>query len=389
MTSAVQRARTITMWSLACTLLLGWFGAVVGTVNQIAEDRFDPIRLAATAPCMIVFTVAGLLLARSVSVGWPVRGALTRRYAAASGIAAVAVVIVQDGSPAGWGLVPIAWISIAAVRTGPITTLFLSAGTVVVCGAVYWINPGHDGLPVPAAVIVYTIMCLTLPYANRLWVWILDLAEMAHASKDAEARLAVTEERLRFARDLHDLVGHSLSVIAVKSELAGKLAVRDTERAAAEMAQVRGLAQDSLRQIREAVRGYRVLDLTSEIASVRAILEADGVRCTVDVPPGVLDPAAAAPFAWVVRECATNIIRHSAATRCSVTVRVAGGAAVLEIVNDGASDTVRDGTGLAGLSERLAAIGGSLTAQPTGDGRFLVRAVAPVTVPLADPETVA
>ncbi len=377
MTSAVQRARKITMWSLACTLLLGWFGAVVGTLNQLAEDRLDPLRLAATAVLMIIFSVAGTLLARSVSVDWPVRNDLTVRYSAVSGAAAILVLLVQDGSPAGWGLVPIAWISVAAVRTGRVTALALSLGTIVVCSTIYWFSPGHDGLPVNAAVMVYTIMCLALPYANRLWIWILDLAETAHAGKEAEARLAVTEERLRFARDLHDLVGHSLSVIAVKSELAGKLATRDADRAADEMAQVRGLAQDGLRQIREAVRGYRVLDLTSEIASVRAILEADGLRCTVDLPDETIDPAAAAPFAWVVRECATNILRHSRATWCTVTVRHTDGAAVLEIVNDGAPGSARPGNGLAGLTERLTSIGGSLTAQPTGDGRFLVRAVAP------------
>lgn len=369
------------MWGLAFSMLLGWSGAFAGIANQAVESRTEPVRLVLTGVCLIVFSVTGLLLVRAVSIGWPGGARTAPRWAAVSGVAAIAVLLVQDGGPAGWGLVPIAWTSVATVRSSRVTTLIVSGGTAALCSGISWLNPGPDGLPVPAAIAVYVIMCLTLPYANRLWIWILDLAETAHAGKEAEARLAVTEERLRFARDLHDLVGHSLSVIAVKSELAGKLAGRDADRATAEMVQVRGLAQDSLRQIREAVRGYRVLDLPGEIASVRAILEADGIRCTVDVPTDVVDPAAAGPFAWVVRECATNILRHSSATWCTVTVRAADGSAVLEVVNDGAPGTVQTGTGLAGLTERLTAIGGSLTAQPTGDGRFLVRAVAPSTVP--------
>jgi two-component system sensor histidine kinase DesK len=143
------------------------------------------------------------------------------------------------------------------------------------------------------------------------------------------------------------------------------------------MAEVRGLAQDSLRQIREAVRGYRILDLASEIASVQSILEADGVRCRIDLPPDAVAPEAAGPFAWVVRESATNILRHSTATWCTVTLRSADGSAVLEVVNDGVGAAAEPGgTGLAGLAERLTAVGGS-----TGDGRFLVRAVAPAAPP--------
>ncbi|MDI6101760.1 histidine kinase [Actinoplanes sp. NEAU-A12] len=381
MTGAVHRARRVTMWSLGISLLLAWFGAIAGTGLYIAEDRLEPPRLAIAVAALVVFTWFGMRLARSVSVHWPAAARRSRVEAAVSGAAVLTALLVQDANPAGWGMVAIAWVSLAAVRTGRRVTFLLAAGTTTFCVVVTEINPGLQPLPREANIIVYGVLCFALPYANRLWIWILDLAEQAHASKDAEARLAVTEERLRFARDLHDLVGHSLSVIAVKSELAGKLTTIDTGRAAEQMAEVRGLAQDSLRQIREAVRGYRVLDLTSEVASVQAILEADGVRCKIDVPPGIVDPEAAGPFAWVVRESATNILRHSSATWCTMSLRAADGSAVLEVVNDGAVEPVQGGTGLAGLAERLAVVGGSLTAQPTGDGRFLVRATAPTGLP--------
>lgn len=369
------------MWSLGFSMVLAWFGAAAGVGLYATENRLEPLRLTIAAVALLVFSWYGMRLARSVSVGWPAAARRSRIEATVSGAAALTILLVQDANPAGWGMVAVAWVSLASVRTGRLVTVLLALGTTAVCAAVAWFNPGLDPLPVQANIIFYSVLCLTLPFANKLWIWILDLAEQAHASKDADARLAVTEERLRFARDLHDLVGHSLSVIAVKSELAGKLTAIDTGRAAEQMAEVRGLAQDSLRQIREAVRGYRILDLTSEVASVQAILEADGVRCEINVPPGVVDPEAAGPFAWVVRESATNILRHSSATWCTMSLRAADGSAVLEVVNDGAADPVQGGTGLAGLAERLAAVGGSLTAQPTGDGRFLVRATAPTGLP--------
>ncbi|MEV0898233.1 histidine kinase [Actinoplanes sp. NPDC049802] len=381
MTGGVHRARRITMWSLSFTLVMSCFGAFGGVLLHVADERPEPVHLTVALLALMVFNWYVWRLIRAVSIGWPRQAGQVRRDTVISGAACLVILIAQDAEPVSWGLIPIAWVSLVTVRTGRLATTLLSAGTATVCVLLQWLDPGPQNIPVAVAAVVYGIMCLTLPYANKLWIWILDLAEQAHDSKDAEARLAVTEERLRFARDLHDLVGHSLSVIAVKSELAGKLTAIDAGRAADEMAAVRGLAQDGLRQIREAVRGYRVLDLSSELDSVRAILEADGVRCEIDLPPGEIGPETAGPFAWVVRESATNILRHSSATWCRVSLREVDGSAVLEVVNDGATaGSGTSGTGLAGLGERLAAIGGSLTAQPTGDGRFLVRATAPIGV---------
>lgn len=378
MTGAIQRAQRITMWSLSFSLILAWFGALAGLSLYATENRLSGPRVAVALAAMVVFTWSMVRLLRAVSIFWPRLARRSRIDTAISGAAVLTILIAQDANPAGWGMIAIAWVSLVTVRASRIMTVLLALGTAAVGLTVGVVNPGPQALPIGAYAVIYGVMCLTLPWANKLWIWILDLAEQAHHSKDAEARLAVTEERLRFARDLHDLVGHSLSVIAVKSELAGKLTTIDTDRAAAQMAEVRALAQDSLRQIRSAVRGYRVLDLASEIASVQAILEADGVRCKVDLPDGAVDPEAAGPLAWVVRESATNILRHSSASWCTVTLWAADGSAVLEVVNDGAGPAVdQSGTGLAGLAERLTAVGGTLTAQPTGDGRFLVRATAP------------
>ncbi|WP_433794665.1 sensor histidine kinase [Actinoplanes sp. CA-252034] len=389
MTGAVQRAQRITMWSLGFSLLLAWFGFASGVGIAVSENRESPPRLAVAVVALVVFSWSAVRLIRAVSVFWPRQARRSHIESAISGAAALTVLLVQDANPAAWGMIAVAWISLATVRTGRLVTLLLILGTVAGGATINTVNPGAQPLSLEATLVIYGVLCLTVPYANRLWIWILDLTEQAHHSKDAEARLAVTEERLRFARDLHDLVGHSLSVIAVKSELAGKLTAIDAGRAAGQMAEVRTLAQDSLRQIRSAVRGYRILDLASEVASVRAILEAGGIRCKVDMPDGAVDPGAAGPFAWVVRECATNILRHSTATWCTVTLWAVDGSAVLEVVNDGATAAVdQAGTGLAGLAERLAAVGGTLTAQPTGDGRFVVRATAPAVGPSAVPAAV-
>ncbi|GIE74973.1 histidine kinase [Actinoplanes philippinensis] len=381
MTGAIQRAQRITMWSLGFSLLLAWIGGAAGVGLAVTGGRVSPPRLAVAAVALLIFSWSSIRLVRALSVFWPRQARRSRIETAISGAAALTILLVQDANPASWGMVLVAWLGLAAVRTGRLTTLLLSLGAIAAGVMINAVNPGPDPVGVEVALLIYGVLCLTVPYANKLWIWILDLTEQAHHSKDAEARLAVTEERLRFARDLHDLVGHSLSVIAVKSELAGKLTAIDAGRAAEQMAEVRALAQDSLRQIRSAVRGYRVLDLASEIASVRAILEADGIRCKVDLPDDAVAPAAAGPFAWVVRECATNILRHSTATWCTVTLWVADGSAVLEVVNDGVTAAVdQAGTGLAGLAERLSAVGGALTAQPSGDGRFVVRATVPAAV---------
>lgn len=193
-------------------------------------------------------------------------------------------------------------------------------------------------------------------------------------AREELARLAVAEERLRIARDLHDLLGHSLSVIALKSELAGRLAPRDGSRAAAEIADVERVARRSLRDVREAVAGYRQPTLADELAGVRDLLAAAGLETRIDADPGPLPPAIDAALAWAVREGATNVIRHSGARRCQLRVaRTAGGARV-EVTDDGrgAEETPRDGSGsgLRGLAERAAALGGRMTAGSDEAGGF-------------------
>jgi two-component system sensor histidine kinase DesK len=197
------------------------------------------------------------------------------------------------------------------------------------------------------------------------------------------ARLAVAEERERFARDLHDLLGHSLSVIALKAELAGRLLPHQPQQAADHVAELESVAREALAEVREAVSGYRQPTLAGELAGARMALEAAGIETRVRTPAAELPPDVEAVLAWAVREGTTNVIRHSGAQRC--TIALAGGrdgsGASLEISDDGrgADGDGGNGNGLAGLRERAALLAGHVETGRRRDGGFRLR----VTVPLA------
>jgi two-component system sensor histidine kinase DesK len=172
---------------------------------------------------------------------------------------------------------------------------------------------------------------------------------------EENASLAVENERTRFARDLHDILGHSLTVITVKAELAGRLLDVDKERTRAELADLERLSRDALADVRRAVEGYRELTLPGELARARTALAAAEIRAEV---PGAADDVPTELrelFAWTVREGVTNVLRHSGATCCQVVL--SPGAA--EVRDDGAGPPVGDspGSGLLGLRERAAAVG--------------------------------
>ena len=191
-----------------------------------------------------------------------------------------------------------------------------------------------------------------------LLVLMRDLRMRNQELNEARAELAlsaVAAERERFARDLHDLLGHSLSVIAIKAELAGRLMSIDPERAAAEVADVEGVARESLREVRQAVSGYRQPTLEKELEGARVALSAAGIEAEVERAPVTLDPEVEAVLAWAVREGATNVIRHSGATHCQVRVRA------------GLGDAARRGGGRrrgAGVPRGEAGHGAPATASP-------------------------
>ncbi|MBO0515858.1 sensor histidine kinase [Streptomyces beijiangensis] len=255
----------------------------------------------------------------------------------------------------------------------------------LVCGAVAL--TGEDAGMVWACAISVVGLCGWFAVTVRCSAWHLGVMWKIDQARDVQARLAVAEERLRFGRDLHDVMGRNLAVIALKSELAVQLARRGRAEASVEqMVEVQRLAQESQREVRDVVRGYREADLRVELAGAQGVLEAAGIVCTVSGDVAELPVAVQSALGWVVREAATNVLRHGDAGRCAIGVDVVGSAVTLTVENDGAcADPGGSGSGLAGLRERLAVLEGTLEAGALDGGRFLLTARVPVEVSQTKP----
>ncbi|TXS41310.1 sensor histidine kinase [Streptomyces sp. uw30] len=212
-------------------------------------------------------------------------------------------------------------------------------------------------------------------------VWLLRSVFELDEARETRARLAVAEERLRFGRDLHDVMGRNLAVIALKSELAVQLARRGRPEAVEQMIEVQRIAQESQREVRDVVRGYREADLEVELVGAQGVLTAAGIACEVTGEAAGLPVEVQSALAWVVREATTNVLRHGNAERCAVGVRVSEGRVVLTVENDGAAGASDGGggSGLAGLRERLAAVDGTLEAGRVDEEVFRLVAEVPLT----------
>jgi two-component system, NarL family, sensor histidine kinase DesK len=206
------------------------------------------------------------------------------------------------------------------------------------------------------------------------------------AARQELAMRAVADERDRIARDLHDLLGHSLSLIAIKSELAGRLLPTEPERARAEIGDVERVARGALASVRETVSGYRQPTLDRELANAREVLDAAGIEPSIDHRAGPLPIAEDAVLAWAVREGVTNVVRHSLSRHATIRTARRGTQAELEVLDDGpaqgsvpaAADPTTDGTGLRGLRERLERAGGRLEAGPLTTGGYRLFASVPI-----------
>lgn len=282
--------------------------------------------------------------------------------------------------------------ALTPVLRSPVLLGVILAAAVTATGFTAVIAPdsGDGGSPLAGAFAFY-VWAVGLAVATyRLSTWMLGIVWELDRSRAAHASLAVAEERLRFARDLHDTLGRNLSLVAVQSELAARLAQRGDAAAVERMLDVRQIAHDSLREMRAVVGGYRTADLGSELAGARAVLRSAGVSCRVVGDGNHLPATAQTALGWVVREATTNVIRHSDATLCTIDLEItdgpsAGGTVVMRMANDGvpsqavaAGAELGSGTGLAGLGERLAGLGGTLRAQAERGGRFVVTVRLPM-----------
>jgi two-component system sensor histidine kinase DesK len=256
-----------------------------------------------------------------------------------------------------------------------------AAGSAATLGGVVGLVSG-DGLVYAAAFPAGLVAFIAWVTLGMLWSW--DVAERLNEARRLSAELAVKDERLRFAADLHDIQGHHLQVIALKSELAARLVERDPARAATEMNEVQRLSTDALQDTRAVVQGYRRTTVDDEIANATRVLAAADIDARMNLEPaavagaGNLAAASRHLLGLVMREATTNVLRHSRARHAEVDYRVTDGFVRLRVSNDGAADSPgsRTGTGLRTLAERLEAAGGELTWAHDAE-RFVVAASLP------------
>jgi two-component system sensor histidine kinase DesK len=233
-------------------------------------------------------------------------------------------------------------------------------------------HPGTGGVAVfvPFDILYWGFSFPVLGLALYAAAGLVRVVGELQAARTELAEVAIAGERLRVSRDLHDLLGQSLSAVSLKADLAVRLLHTNQPAAREQIEGLLGVARGALRDMRAVTRDEQAVSLRTETDGAAALLSAAGIHARILMNlPGLAAPAEQM-LAWAVREGVTNMLRHSDASACSITGRRDGGTARLEIVNDGARPPSGDGTGLAGLAERARALSGSVSARSTDDGRF-------------------
>ncbi|WP_327166446.1 sensor histidine kinase [Streptomyces zaomyceticus] len=265
----------------------------------------------------------------------------------------------------------------ATVRRGRLLR-WISLPLVVAVGAVTFWRDGWNSVGVVYGTFISVMVTAAILALD-------ETVRQLRATREELARAAVEKERLRFSRDLHDLLGHTLSVIVVKSEVVRRLAPRDLDAALAQVADIEAVGRQALTEIREAVTGYREGSLATELDRARDALSSAGIEPVVRRSGPLLEPRTEALLGWVVRESTTNAVRHSGASRCVFALDGTADRVRLTVTDDGRGPLVAPaatpGSGLRGLRERLAAAGGTLDSGPAPRGGFRVTAELPVEAP--------
>ncbi|MEW2176086.1 histidine kinase [Streptomyces sp. NPDC005406] len=299
--------------------------------------------------------------------------------AAVDGVAGAGLLLMSLNAPMAF---VITRVLLVPVRAFVIESLLLTVTTTSALAAA-----GVRGGTLAGVVPTTLFGCVLVLISVRPSAWSMSVMWQAEEARDVQARLAVAEERLRFGRDMHDVLGRNLAVIALKSELAVELAQRGRPEALDQMVEVQRIARASQQEVRDVVRGYREADLTTELAGAQGVLRAAGIACAVAGGDGTELPGPVqSALGWVVREAATNVLRHGDPSHCMIRLAISTDAVVLDVENDGApaAPPGGSGSGLAGLRERLGALDGALEAGPAQGGLFRLSA----RIPLARAESV-
>ena len=364
--------------------IAGWLALVVG-IGLVAFMIRPALALAQEPPAApYEYLAVGGLVAFIGGYFWAgpvafVRGARGRPDVAAGTLGLLAMAIALAEPEANWTILFVA----VAVVAGAIVPWQRAVAAIALAAVLAMLaRVAATGTPVGIveaafAVVISGLVVVSFGRLDRT------ARELTLAQAEV-ARLAAADERARIARDVHDLIGHSLSVIALKSELARRLVDVDPGRASTELRDVESVARGSLRDIRETVAGYRLITLETELAGTRMALSAAGFEMEVQQAIDVQDPTIEALLGWVVREGITNVIRHSAGTHCTIRIDALEGHVQVEIVDDGGGGHRHPpdvpglaGSGLAGIRERLQAAGGRLEAGPLAGGGYRLAAVVP------------
>ncbi|WP_399131903.1 sensor histidine kinase [Streptomyces sp. ITFR-16] len=385
----------IDQYSRLTICVIPWLFSLSWQLAPFKSDiRHEPLPLALGSALLMVSLAQCLLSNRNVQAAlehylgvsaFPGRRLIGPLALLLLGLGLLAALVAVDGiKDAGLLLMvlnaPMAFV-ITRVLLVPVRTFMVESLCLIVLTTGVLAAAGLRGGPLAGVVPATLFGCALVLISVRPSAWSLSVMWQAEEARDIQARLAVAEERLRFGRDMHDVLGRNLAVIALKSELAVELAQRGRPEAVDQMVEVQRIARASQQEVREVVRGYREADLTTELAGAQGVLRAAGIECTVTGNSGEGLPAPVqAALGWVVREAATNVLRHGDARRCTIRIGVAEDAVVLNVENDGVPATPAEGngSGLAGLRERLGALNGSLNAGRAHGGLFRLTASIPL-----------
>lgn len=347
-----------------------WLIIMTGAVFDIAHGRARPAWLAgaALAAFVVLYVITVFAVVRP-------RIPAAVRYGLLAALAGFTIAYVLRFGYNTQNALPL--LSMAAGAALPL--VWQAGAGVGVCTAVGLViglmeEPGGIGTLAIGTATAGTVIVVL----RRLFTTIGEL----HATREELAHAAVSRERLRFARDLHDLLGHTLSLIVVKGEVVQRLATRDPAAASTQAGDIVTIGRDALGEVRQAVSGYRARGVSAELDDARMALDDAGVEAVITrtgpPPPAEADLL----LGWVVREAVTNVIRHAAARHCHLTVTGTDTQVTVTITDDGCGTTaLAPGNGLTGLTERLAAAGGELHAEPGRRGGFTVTATVPVDPP--------
>jgi two-component system, NarL family, sensor histidine kinase DesK len=352
---------------LLCALV--WLGVLMIAPVADLAGRHDLV-LPVLALLLLVAGTAGAVLGNTFAPAappWAVPASL--------GVLSFLAVATTIGYGQPWWNI---WVVLAATAAGATrgrAGLVVAAAVPASASLVLW-GTGASG----AQVWVLALTAFLAGAANHVLVRLLQTIGELRVAQGELADRAVLEERERFSRDLHDLLGHTLSVVVVKAEAVRRLSHRDPEAAMRHTLDIETIGREALAEVRQAVDGYRRTTLAAEIAGAQVALEAAGIEAQLDPPETTLPPDVDEAFAWVVREGVTNVIRHSRARSCRLDIGTAPGAVRLELTDDGPGaqgDEARPGAGLEGLRQRLTTTRGDLVATRSVEGFRLV-----VTVPV-------